>query len=144
MNISNCSLKDECQFVKELKNKISNMKESYETDAEAKFYDYVDKYNSKKLLTANDYVELNKNNEILMIYNQTLLKENKELKKKLTDIKQVKNITNPRYYHIKEDRLEATMDMVIVILATPVVILLDLLLLPIELMYLIIYKILWK
>ena len=42
MNISNCSLKDECQFVKELKNKISNMKESYETDAEAKFYDYVD------------------------------------------------------------------------------------------------------
>lgn len=83
MNISNCSLKDECQFVKELKNKISNMKESYETDAEAKFYDYVDKYNSKKLLTANDYVELNKNNEILMIYNQTLLKENEELKKQL-------------------------------------------------------------
>ena len=86
MNISNCSLKDECQFVKELKNKISNMKESYETDAEAKFYDYVDKYNSKKLLTANDYVELNKNNEILMIYNQTLLKENKELKKQLEEI----------------------------------------------------------
>lgn len=86
MNISNCSLKDECQFVKELKNKISNMKESYETDAEAKFYDYVDKYNSKKLLTANDYVELNKNNEILMIYNQTLLKENQELKKQLEEI----------------------------------------------------------
>lgn len=86
MNISNCSLKDECQFVKELKNKILNMQESYETDAEAKFYDYVDKYNSKKLLTANDYVELNKNNEILMIYNQTLLKENKELKKQLEEI----------------------------------------------------------
>ena len=90
MNISNCSLKDECQFVKELKNKISNMKESYETDAEAKFYDYVDKYNSKKLLTANDYVELNKNNEILMIYNQTLLKENKELKKQLEERKYYK------------------------------------------------------
>lgn len=88
MNISNCSLKDECQFVKELKNKISNMKESYETDAEAKFYDYVDKYNSKKLLTANDYVELNKNNEILMIYNQTLLKENQELKKQLEEYKE--------------------------------------------------------
>lgn len=94
MNISNCSLKDECQFVKELKNKISNMKESYETDAEAKFYDYVDKYNSKKLLTANDYVELNKNNEILMIYNQTLLKENKELKKKL-------NKANDELYTLK-------------------------------------------
>ena len=86
MNINNCSLKDECQFVKELKDKISNMKESYETDAEAKFYDYVDKYNSKKLLTASDYVELNKNNEMLMSYNQTLLKENQELKKQLEEI----------------------------------------------------------
>lgn len=62
----------------------------------------------------------------------------------LTDIKQAKNITNPRYYRIKEDKSEVTMDMVIVILATPIVILLDLLLLPIELMHLIIYKILWK
>lgn len=70
----------------DLKDKISNMKESYETDAEAKFYDYLGKYNSKKLLTANDYVELNKNNEILMSYNQTLLKENKELKKQLEEI----------------------------------------------------------
>ena len=65
-------------------------------------------------------------------------------KKTLTGIKEVKNITNPRYYHIKEDKSEATMDMVIIILATPIVILLDLLLFPIELMYLIIYKILWK
>lgn len=65
-------------------------------------------------------------------------------KETLTEIKQVKNITNPRYYRIKEDRLEATMEMVIIILATPIVILLDLVLLPIELMYLIIYKILWK
>lgn len=47
MNISNCSLKDECEYVKELKNKISNMKESYETEAEAKFYDYVGKHESK-------------------------------------------------------------------------------------------------
>lgn len=67
----------------ELNDKISNIKESYETDAEAKFYDYLGKYNSKKLLTANDYVELNKNNEILMSYNQTLLKENQGLKKQL-------------------------------------------------------------
>ena len=62
----------------------------------------------------------------------------------LADIKQVKNITNPRYYRIKEDRLDVTIDMVLVILATPIVVLLDLVLLPIELMYLIIYKILWK
>lgn len=66
------------------------------------------------------------------------------MKEILTDIKQVKNITNPRYYRIKEARLEVTMDMAIIILATPIVILLDLVLLPIELMYLIIYKILWK
>lgn len=65
-------------------------------------------------------------------------------KETLTEIKQVKNITNPRYYRIKEDRLEATMNMVIIILETPIFILLDLLLLPIELMYLINYKILWK
>lgn len=85
--------KENCQTVKtllkenqELKSKISNMKESYETDAEAKFYDYLGKYNSKKPLTANDYVELNKNNEILMSYNQTLLKENQELKKQLEEI----------------------------------------------------------
>lgn len=62
----------------------------------------------------------------------------------LADIKQVKNITNPRYYRIKEDRLYVTIDMVLVILATPIVVLLDLVLLPIELMHLIIYKILWK
>lgn len=62
----------------------------------------------------------------------------------LTEIKQVKKHKNPRYYRIKEARLEASMDMVIIILATPIVILLDLVLLPIELMYLIICKILWK
>ena len=47
MNISNCSLKDECQFVKELKDKISNMQESYETDAEAKFYDYLGEHENE-------------------------------------------------------------------------------------------------
>lgn len=43
-------------------------------------------YVHKDTLTATDYVELNKNNEILMIYNQTLLKENKELKKQLDKV----------------------------------------------------------
>lgn len=87
----------------ELKDKISNMQESYETDAEAKFYDYVDKYNSKKLLTANDYVELNKNNEILMIYNQTLLKENQELKKQLEErSKDYCNASNIKHNYAKK------------------------------------------
>ena len=44
-------------------------------------------YVHKDTLTATDYVELNKNNEILMIYNQTLLKENRELKKQLKKTK---------------------------------------------------------
>lgn len=38
-------------------------------------------YVHKDSLTATDYVELNKNNELLISYNQALLKENKELKK---------------------------------------------------------------
>ena len=40
-------------------------------------------YVYKDTLTATDYVELNKNNELLMIYNQALLKENQSLKKQL-------------------------------------------------------------
>ena len=38
-------------------------------------------YVHKDTLTATDYVELNKNNELLMSYNQELLKENQSLKK---------------------------------------------------------------
>ena len=44
-------------------------------------------YVHKDTLTATDYVELNKNNELLMSYNQTLLKENQELKKQLEENK---------------------------------------------------------
>ena len=40
-------------------------------------------YVHKDTLTATDYVELNKNNELLMSYNQALLKENQALKKQL-------------------------------------------------------------
>nr|UVX48946.1 MAG: hypothetical protein [Bacteriophage sp.] len=42
-------------------------------------------YVHKDTLTATDYVELNKNNELLVSYNQALLKENQELKKQLED-----------------------------------------------------------
>ena len=37
-------------------------------------------YVHKDTLTATDYVELNKNNELLMSYNQELLKENQKYK----------------------------------------------------------------
>ena len=40
-------------------------------------------YIHKDTLTATDYVELNKNNELLMSYNQALLKENQKLKAEL-------------------------------------------------------------
>lgn len=40
-------VKDLLKENQELKDKISNMQESYETDAEAKFYDYVGKHESK-------------------------------------------------------------------------------------------------
>lgn len=40
-------------------------------------------YVHKDTLTATDYVKLNKNNELLMSYNQALLKENQELKSQL-------------------------------------------------------------
>lgn len=42
-------------------------------------------YVHKDTLTATDYVELNKNNELLMSYNQALLKEKQELKKQLEE-----------------------------------------------------------
>lgn len=40
-------------------------------------------YVHKDTLTATDYVQLNKNNELLMQYNQQLLKENKDLQQKI-------------------------------------------------------------
>lgn len=42
-------------------------------------------YVHKDTLTATDYVELNKNNELLMSYNQALLKENQKLEKQLEE-----------------------------------------------------------
>ena len=46
-------------------------------------------YVHKDTLTATDYVELNKNNELLISYNQELLKENQELKKQLENYKKL-------------------------------------------------------
>ena len=46
-------------------------------------------YVHKDTLTATDYVELNKNNELLISYNQALLKENQSLKKQLENYKKL-------------------------------------------------------
>lgn len=46
-------------------------------------------YVHKDTLTATDYVELNKNNELLISYNQALLKENQESKKQLENYKKL-------------------------------------------------------
>lgn len=43
-------------------------------------------YVHKDTLTATDYVELNKNNELLISYNQELLKENQSLKEQLEEL----------------------------------------------------------
>lgn len=42
-------------------------------------------YVHKDTLTVTDYVELKKNNELLISYNQALLKENQSLKKQLEE-----------------------------------------------------------
>ena len=46
-------------------------------------------YVYKDSLTATDYVELNKANELLLIHNQTLLKEKQELKKQVENYKKL-------------------------------------------------------
>ena len=43
-------------------------------------------YVHKDTLTATDYVELNKNNELLISYNQELLKKNQSLKEQLEEL----------------------------------------------------------
>lgn len=50
-----------------------------------KYENAVADYVHKDTLTATDYVELNKDNELLMSYNQALLKENQELKKQVEE-----------------------------------------------------------
>lgn len=59
-------------------------------------------YVHKDTLTATDYVELNKNNELLMSYNQELLKENQSLKKQLEDYKKL----GFKYLQDKNNNLE--------------------------------------
>ncbi len=59
-------------------------------------------YVHKDTLTATDYVELNKNNELLISYNKALLKENQELKKQLENYKKL----GFKYLQDKNNNLE--------------------------------------
>lgn len=51
--------------------------------------------------------------------------------------------TYPTYYRLKEDKIKTTLYCIAVVLFTPLILLLDLFVLPFELIYLITYKILW-
>lgn len=64
--------------------------------------------------------------------------------KTLLKIKRAKNIINLQYMYIERDRREATTELIITIFITPFVAIFDLILFPLELMYIIAYKILWK
>lgn len=65
-------------------------------------------YVHKDTLTATDYVELNKNNELLMSYNQELLKENQSLKKQLEEYKATNEVLShelTKYKLLQQDCL---------------------------------------
>lgn len=53
-------------------------------------------------------------------------------------------VVNPDYYRKERDRKDATITTIVATLITPVAILLDLITLPFQLIYLIVYKLLWK
>ena len=63
----------------------------------------------------------------------------------LEEIKNLKDgVVNPSYYRIEKAREVATIATIVTILLTPLTILLDLVTLPLQLIYLIVYKLLWK
>lgn len=63
----------------------------------------------------------------------------------LEEIKRLKDgVVNPSYYRIEKAREVATIATIATILLTPLTILLDLVTLPLQLIYLIVYKLLWK
>lgn len=64
----------------------------------------------------------------------------KEIIKK---IRQFRKKTYPTYYRLDEEKIETTLGCIAVVAGTPLLLLLDLFVLPFELIYLITYKILW-
>lgn len=67
-------------------------------------------YIHKDTLTATDYVNLQKDNELIVSYNQQLLKENNELKKQLEeykkDIKDLDNQNKRSFENMQLNQLE--------------------------------------
>lgn len=63
----------------------------------------------------------------------------KEIIRKIRIVRQM----NPTYYKLKEEKIETTLCCIFVVVATPLFLLIDLFVLPFELIYLITYKILW-
>lgn len=67
-------------------------------------------YVHKDTLTATDYVNLQKDNELIVSYNQQLLKENNELKKQLEeykkDIKDLDNQNKRSFENMQLNQLE--------------------------------------
>lgn len=59
-------------------------------------------YVHKDTLTATDYVELNKNNELLISYNQALLKENQTLKEELEDMTLCRDIASGHRQEVQD------------------------------------------
>ena len=57
----------------------------------------------------------------------------KEIIKKIRKVRK----TYPTYYRLKEDKIETTLCCILVVVATPLLLLLDLFVLPFELIYLI-------
>ena len=58
-------------------------------------------------------------------------------------IKTVKN-AKPQYYRLKEAKSITTLMFIIMIIVTPLFLLFDLFVSPFELLYLIVYKLLWR
>lgn len=63
----------------------------------------------------------------------------KEIIKKIRIVRK----TYPTYYKLKQDKIETTLCCIAVVGVTPLLLLLDLFMLPFEMIYLITYKILW-
>lgn len=59
------------------------------------------------------------------------------------NIKVVKN-AKLQYYRLKEEKLMETLIFTVMIIATPPILLIDLFVSPFELLYFIVYKLLWK
>lgn len=64
-------------------------------------------------------------------------------KETINGIKKVKYSSAKNYCTIEKNKKEATLGLIVVIIITPIYLIIDLCMLPFELVYLIFYKLLW-